>query len=401
MKLKFPTALSLALLLLSAGRLVAADSTNAAVVPPSVTSTNVPPTTTNVPSKFFDEKDGWFDLSRFLQTGHGFVPMVIPITEPAVGYGAGAGLIFIDRKEPAPGEKPSLPNLAVVGGALTENGTWGGFGGYTHWWLDDRLQTHIFAGYGAANLRYYGLGEDSVYNGHSLGYTLRPAGGSADARYRLGNSPFLAGLGYGLSETKVSFNGNTLPSGLNIPTSTTKVGGLTPLLAYDTRDNIFTPNKGIYAETSVALNDEIFGGDASFQVLNATFVYYLPLNPKLVLGLKADGGFSFGDAPFYTRPSISLRGAPARDYQAEDIAQVEAELRWQFWRRFSLIGFAGTGIAWNNFDKFQSRRELVTGGTGLRYEIARKFGLFMGMDVAFGPDTTALYIQFGSAWFRP
>jgi hypothetical protein len=378
-----------------------ASLTNTTANPWPNTTTNTPSTATNKPSGFFDNKDHWFDMSSFLATGHGFVPMVMPITEPAVGYGAGVGLIFIDRPEPKPGEKPALPNLAVIGGALTENGTWGAIGSYSHWWLDDRLQTHFFLGYGAANLRYYGLGADSLYNNHSLGYTLRPAGGTVDARYRLGDSPFLAGLGYSFTDTKVSFSGNVLPPNVNLPSSQTKVAGVTPLLAYDTRDNIFTPTKGIYAETSVALDNQIFGGDTDFQVWDSTSIYYLPLSPKWTLGVKADAGFSFGDAPFYARPSISLRGAPARDYQAEDIAQVEAELRWQLWRRFSLIGFAGTGVAWNDFDKFQSRRTLVTGGTGFRYELARKFGLHMGVDVAFGPDTTAVYIQFGSAWFRP
>jgi glucose/arabinose dehydrogenase len=43
----------------------------------------------------------------------------------------------------------------------------------------------------------------------------------------------------------------------------------------------------------------------------------------------------------------------------------------------------------------------VTGGGGFRYELARKYKLHMGLDVAFGPDGPALYVQFGSAWMRP
>ncbi len=36
---------------------------------------------------------GWFDVSGFLDTAYGFVPLVVPITEPAVGYSAaGAGM---------------------------------------------------------------------------------------------------------------------------------------------------------------------------------------------------------------------------------------------------------------------------------------------------------------------
>ena len=53
------------------------------------------------------------------------------------------------------------------------------------------------------------------------------------------------------------------------------------------------------------------------------------------------------------------------------------------WKRLSLVGFVGAG------------------GAGFRYEVARKYGLHMGVDVAFGPGTTAIYVQFGSAWARP
>ena len=41
--------------------------------------------------QFIDVEDGWFDLGSFLDKAHGFVPVISPITEPAVGYG-GSGL---------------------------------------------------------------------------------------------------------------------------------------------------------------------------------------------------------------------------------------------------------------------------------------------------------------------
>ena len=89
-------------------------------------------------------------------------------------------------------------------------------------------------------------------------------------------------------------------------------------------------------------------------------------------------------------------------YQGDDAAEIEAELRWQLWKRFSLIGFIGTGGAWNdNAGHFGQTQNIVTGGTGFRYELARKYGLHMGVDVAFGPDEPIIYVQFGSAWMRP
>ena len=88
-------------------------------------------------------------------------------------------------------------------------------------------------------------------------------------------------------------------------------------------------------------------------------------------------------------------------YQGEEVAQVEAELRWQFWKRFSLMGFAGVGAAWNHFERFQRTQTIPTGGGGFRYEVARKYGIHAGIDVAFGPDNAAVYFQVGSAWARP
>jgi hypothetical protein len=34
------------------------------------------------PSKFFSPDDGWLDVSGFLDEKYGFLPVVIPITEP-------------------------------------------------------------------------------------------------------------------------------------------------------------------------------------------------------------------------------------------------------------------------------------------------------------------------------
>jgi len=34
----------------------------------------------------------------------------------------------------------------------------------------------------------------------------------------------------------------------------------------------------------------------------------------------------------------------------------------------------------------------------VRYELARRLGLYAGADVAFGPENTAFYLQVGNAW---
>jgi hypothetical protein len=46
---------------------------------------------------FTDPQDGWFDVSDFLGKTYGFVPVIAPVTEPAVGYGATGALLLGSR----------------------------------------------------------------------------------------------------------------------------------------------------------------------------------------------------------------------------------------------------------------------------------------------------------------
>ncbi len=70
-------------------------------------------------SKLFrDSLDGAFDISKWLFDLHGFLPVISPITEPAVGYGlVGAGIYFIPKKKPS-GGKFRMPDIAGIGGGI-------------------------------------------------------------------------------------------------------------------------------------------------------------------------------------------------------------------------------------------------------------------------------------------
>jgi hypothetical protein len=351
-------------------------------------------------SKFRSADDGWLDVSGFLDERYGFIPLVIPITEPAVGYGAAGVVAFIDKPMGEAQAGFGRPNITAVGGLATENGTRGGMAGNVHHWLDDRLQTLVGVVGASVNLDFYGIGGGPLKN-HPLSYNLEPLGGVVQAKYRLGQSRVWAGLSYALAVTQVRFDAPATTPGLPDFQRESRVGGLTPSLTYDSRDNIFTPLRGTLVEARAGLFSKALGGDDEFQRFNLTAIHFLPLHPKLTLGVRGDAALSFGEVPFYLRPFVALRGVPVMRYQGEQVAQMEAELRWQFWKRFSLVGFMGGGGAWNDFKRFDNTLTVVAGGAGFRYEVARKYGLHMGVDLAFSPGTTAIYVQFGSAWARP
>lgn len=346
-------------------------------------------------------EDGWLDISEFLEKKYGFLPVVIPITEPAIGYGAAGGLAFLSKPLANAEAGSGRPNITAVGGLGTENGTWGAAAGDVRYWLDDRIQTQVGLAYASANLDFYGIGAHPNLASHPLSYNLQPFGGMIHAKYQFGKSRMWGGLSYAFATTQVKFDKPSGTPGLPDFQRQSNVGGVTPSFTYDTRDNIFTPLRGTYVELTAGFFSEALGGDAEFQRARVIFMHFLPLCPRLYLGIRAEGAASFGNEPFYLRPYISLRGAPVMRYQGEEVAQIEGELRWQFWKRFSLVGFVGGGGAWNDFERFSSSQTIVTGGTGFRYELAREYGIHMGLDVAFAPDNTAVYVQVGSAWARP
>jgi hypothetical protein len=369
--------------------------------PPAADKEALQTAATNTSSKFFSTEDGWLDVSGFLDETYGFVPLVIPITEPAVGYGAAGGLAFIDKPFGKAQAGYGRPNITVVGGLGTENGTWGAMAGDMRHWMDDRLQTLVGVVRASVNLDFYGIGRNNVLNSNPRSYNLEPLAGLVRAKYRIVGSKFWAGLAYALATTDVSFDTPGMVPGLPDIQKVSRVGGVAPSISYDSRDSMFTPLKGTFIEATAGFFAPAFGGDDEFQRHSLTAIQYFPLHEDVSMGLRGDATMSTGDVPFYMRPFISLRGAPVMRYQGEEVGQIEVEVRWQCWKRFSLVGFAGYGAAWNDFERIDNKLTIATGGTGFRYEIARAYGLHMGVDLAFGPDVTAVYVQFGSAWMRP
>jgi outer membrane protein assembly factor BamA len=189
--------------------------------------------------------------------------------------------------------------------------------------------------------------------------------------------------------------------GLSDFTRVSNIGALAPTVSYDSRNNLFTPTDGTFVEGSAGIFTPELGSDTRFNRSNLTAIHYRALNKLWTLGVFTSGTSTSGDVPFYLRPFLTLRGAPAMRYQGESTLEIEAEMRWQFWGRLSLVGFAGAGSAHSRLHGASNDKNIVTGGVGVRYEIARKHGLHMGLDFAAGPDSKAVYVQFGSAWLRP
>jgi hypothetical protein len=386
---------------------LAAEAVQSATQPATQPVTQEPATQAAAkPSLFSDSTDGYFDVSNFLSTRVGFLPIAMPITEPAVGYGLGLGLTFFHDKPQAvnyPGKPPRviMPSITALFGAATENGTWSTAIAHVGVWDDGKIRYVGALGYANLDLDWFGRG-DSL-GGNGISYTNDLLFVYQKLTFKLGDSDFFLGPQYRFLATDASFARDATSAGVPDVQLQSQTGGLGAVLAYDSLDQPFSPTRGIRAEASFSQQAEAFGGDFDYGRLNCFVLGYVPLADKFVLGLRLDGGLiTAGDAPFYDLPSLITRGIPRGRYVDDAALMTEAELRYDLTSRWSLMGFAGVGRVAENFDDLGSADNHVAMGTGFRYLIARQYGMRMGLDVGYSDDGDwTVYVTMGTGWVRP
>jgi hypothetical protein len=366
--------------------------------------------------QFIDPHDSKFDTSQWLLDKKGALPVPIIITEPAVGYGAGAALLYFHVKKKTPtlqktgntimnsseAKRPSLPpSISGIVGLGTENGTWAAGGFHFGSWQQDRMRYLGGLMYPSVNLTFYGGGESPILS-KGLDYNLEGWFLLQELLFRLKDSNFFLGPRLIYYNVESSFDLNLPVEGIGPWQFNLQSYGLGVKAAYDSRDNIFTPNTGISAGISTMFYtvDNAIRGNKDYQMTDASSKIYWQLFPDIVLGWRLHGGFSSGDVPFYALPFIDLRGIPALRYQGDNVLATEIETRWNLNTRWSLILFGGVGRTADSLGDFNESENRWAGGAGFRYLIARVLGMYTGIDIARGPEDWAFYIQVGSAWGR-
>lgn len=350
-------------------------------------------------SPFIDPNDGMMDMSKWLKTDHGFLPVPMVITEPAVGYGGGLSLVFFHETEDRPKPKGQFltPSMTGLGGLYTENDTWAG--GIFHFgsWKQDSIRYLGAVARTSINLTYYGPQNKPLFNG--VDYNLDGLFTMHELMFRLPDTRLFLGGHFSYFGSKSTFDTDLNIPGIDKWELDFNNFGLGPMFKYDTLDNMFTPNKGLRIDGQwifYADGDDMAG--RNYQIIKTNARSYFPIADNMVLGWRLDGRFSTGNVPFYSLPFIDIRGIPAMRYQDKNAGTTELELRYNLTDRWALVGFGGIGKTATSLDDFFEGNSHGAGGMGLRYLIAKEYGIYSGLDVACGPEDWVVYLQVGSAW---
>ncbi|HEU5295747.1 MAG TPA: BamA/TamA family outer membrane protein [Burkholderiaceae bacterium] len=349
--------------------------------------------------KFKDPDDGQFDMGDWLLDQRGFLPVPIVITEPAVGFGAGVmAMFFRESMREAASHKTddgrlTPPDIYALGGAATENGTWLGMAGGMVYFGDGRYRWRGGISRMSVNLDFFGIG------GHNqpLSYNLDGWATVQEGTMRLAQSDVWLGARWVYLDLTNRFDFEGAP-GLGSLERASRASGLGLSLEYDSRDNIFTPSRGWTGSLDATFYDPSWGSDTRLQSYRGYAFMYFPIGGEFVIAGRVDGRAADGVVPFFMLPFVDLRGVPAARLQDRRAGVIETEVRWNITPRWAAIGFVGGGRAWGTTTNFSDGSGTSAYGVGFRYLIAKRLGMYAGIDVAKSTLDHAIYLQVGSAW---
>jgi hypothetical protein len=363
---------------------------------PTVTQVTSAEVSTETPKRsffgqFIDEEDKGLDFSNFLAKG-GFVPIPIFISEPAVDGGFGLAAAFL-ATDP---ERPRQITKTAAAAFKTGNGSNGYLFFRSGYAFDGRLNYRI--GIAHANIT---LDTFPPFAPQGVQYTNHyDYGVLGSAFWHLRDDRFFFGPIIDFRKLRSQLDIAGLPPDFAKDFNRKlQTGALGFGVHFDSRDNPLTPTTGVNAFAEAKFNRGAFGSDRDYESYAVETYAFGKFSSNLRFGLKFDLKAIRGDFPSYFAPYIELRGVQAVQFQGENVLSSEAEMTWQISPRWSLLAFGGVGTTEAGSRRvFADSGAIWAGGAGFRYRIARKLGLDMGVDVAYGPDGTVFYLQFGHAW---
>ncbi len=335
-----------------------------------------------------------------------FLPLPIFVTEPAIGEGLGATLIYFHRDEG--NDKPGLstPNQISKTGQhskpppiatgifafYTNNDTTAVGAGHSNTFANDRFRLRAAAAEARINSNFY-IGDLPI------GFQLEGSILFADLKMRLGNSSTFFGISTSYSNAHNKYRTDESEVGDSDLTDFDFVdAGVAASLIYDTRDNTILPSEGHLLEIFGWQYGKAVGGDFDYSSTRLKGLWFKRFNENYVLGVRADASKVSGDAPFFAEPYVSLRGIPALRYQGDQASALELEFRRRFADRWTISLFGGVGAVKIGTEKVETDHDIRTIGIGTRYLALRDENAWVGIDIASGPEDVAWYIQIGSPW---
>ena len=172
-------------------------------------------------------------------------------------------------------------------------------------------------------------------------------------------------------------------------------------IVWDTRDNIFSPERGSFHQIEYTLFGGLFGGDFTFQRGLLDLRMYIPPGTG-VIALQAYGMAAWGGPPFWQVPPLGgdfiMRGYYLGRYRDNISFAAQAEYRLMILHRFGAAAFLGAGGVASRPGTMRLASVRPSYGGGLRYMLDESERLTLRVDAGFGSGSSGIYFNIREAF---
>jgi outer membrane protein assembly factor BamA len=223
-------------------------------------------------------------------------------------------------------------------------------------------------------------------------------------QYKIGRNLFL-GVVY---EYQRVFNTQYLKGGLFdrqnvLGRNGYQVSGLGLSFTYDTRNNAFSPDRGVMLQFYFDHFAPLFGSDYQYTNYVLDLRRFIRVYKEQVLALQVFGSFNGGEVPLrslaYLGGANSMRGYYAGRYRDKNAAVVQAEYRVPLFWRIGAVGFGDIGNVGPELKDINFQHFKYSYGGGLRVALNQKEKLNLRLDYGLAKGRSqGFYLQIGEAF---
>lgn len=162
--------------------------------------------------------------------------------------------------------------------------------------------------------------------------------------------------------------------------------GLGFTLAYDTRDVLTNPHKGMYLDVTQIFRPAFLGNKYAFSTTELQIDGYRQVWKGGILAADLRSTMNFGNPSWpmmaLLGSSNSMRGYIEGRYRDKHKVEAQVELRQHVWKRNGVVVWAGFGTVFNKFSALRFDRLLPNFGLGYRWEFKKDVNV--RLDYGFG-----------------
>jgi outer membrane protein assembly factor BamA len=178
------------------------------------------------------------------------------------------------------------------------------------------------------------------------------------------------------------------------------------VVSNDTRDHVQYPTRGMFANFKNQFYRDWIGSDYEFERYIVTYNQFFKLNKKSekqILAVRATFNVAAGDVPFEGQTVVGgddIRGYSQGRYRADQVYTLQAEYRWNFYKRWGMVAFAGLASAVENLADIPDNELLPGVGAGLRFKMLPSEKINIGIDGGLGKDDYSITFRIGESFGR-